>query len=459
MKKYYLSILVVLSFIPGLGKSQNIDSLTIRNIYSEALTSNIAYEQLRYLCKNIGGRIAGSPQSLQAVEYGKKLFTEAGLENVRLQETMVRNWVRGPKENAYYMSEVFGSEFVNILALGTSVGTPKDGITARVVEVQNFDELKTLGEDNIKGKIVFFNRSGDHRYINPGSAYGSAADQRVYGAIEAAKYGAVGVIVRSLTLASDYHPHTGVMHYVDTIPRIPAAGISTKDADKISELLKADPELNFYFKMECSEYPDVKSYNVIGELTGTEFPEEIILVGGHLDSWDTGEGAHDDGAGVIQALESIRLIKSLGIKPRHTIRIVWFMDEEIAQRGARTYAKEVKEKNEKHIAAIESDAGGFSPDGFTGDASDEKFAKLKEWKEFFRPYGIYKIEKGWSGVDVSFLKDVCDAALMELITDSQRYFDFHHSPADVFETINRREMQLGSAALAGLIYLIDKYGL
>ncbi|TRZ64977.1 peptidase M28 family protein [bacterium] len=448
--------LITQCLIPAFGQVS--DSAVVRNIYSAALLNDAAYNNLKYLCKNIGGRIAGSPESLKAVEWGKRILEEIGLDNVYLQETKVRNWIRGEKETGRIYSGKSGNKDIWVSALGTSVGTGINGIKAKVVEVKSLDTLRILGETNISGKIVFFNRPTDQRNINTGSAYGGAADQRVRGAIEASKFGAVGVIIRSLSTAFDEYPHTGIMRYADTIKKIPAFSTGTSNADLLSRMIKDDSNIELFLKSECKENDEVKSYNVVAEIMGTEFPEEIILIGGHLDAWDTCEGAHDDGTGVIHCYEVLRLFKQLGIKPRHTIRAVFFMDEEIAQRGARTYAETVKAKNEKHIAAIESDAGGFLPLGFSCEISDDKLMKMQQWKSLLQPYGIFFIEKGWSGVDISFLKEQ-DFPLMELVTNSQRYFDYHHSPADVFETVNRRELQLGSASIASLVYLIDKYGL
>ncbi|HEY5534405.1 MAG TPA: M20/M25/M40 family metallo-hydrolase [Ignavibacteria bacterium] len=454
--KILLALLILV--ISGKVISQSDDSLIIRNIYSEALTSSISYENLRYLCKNIGGRICGSPQSEIAIDWVKNVLKDMNLDNVYLQECRVKQWVRGEKEISYINSSTSGKYYFNCCALGMSIGTGEDGISANVIEVKSFDELKSLGREKVGGKIVFFSRAADQRFINTGSGYGSAVDQRVHGAIEAAKLGAIGVVIRSATVAFDSFPHTGIMRYEDSTKRIPAIAISTKDAERLSNFLKNDPSLNFYFRTTCIENPEVKSYNVIGEIKGSEFPEEIILVGGHLDSWDTGEGAHDDGAGIVQGIEVLRLYKELNIKPKHTIRFVAYMDEEIAQRGARKYAEIVKSMNEKHIAAIESDGGGFTPTGFSIDASDTVVSVMQKWLRILRPYDLFFIEKGGSGVDVWFLKDQ-GFPLIGLDVDSQRYFDSHHSPNDVFEKVNRRELQLGSAAMASLIYLIDEYGL
>ena len=444
--------------LSGSAFSQSEDSLIIRKIYSDALLNSDSYLNLEHLCKSIGGRLCGSPQSEKAIEWIKTMLDRMGLDSVYLQETKVRNWVRGDKEYAYYETKENGKITVNVCALGTSIGTGENGIKGKVIEVGDFDDLKKLGREQIEGKIVFFNRPLDNKFINTGPAYGDAADQRVFGAIEAAKYGAIGVIVRSLTLATDTFPHTGVMRYVDSVKKIPAIAISSLDAGVLALYLDSEHDIDFYFRTTCYENEEKKSYNVISEIKGSEYPDEIILIGGHIDSWDTGEGANDDGAGVVQTIDVLRIFKSLNVKPKHTIRFVAFMDEEIAQRGARTYANAVKEKYEKHIVGIESDAGSMIPYGFSMDAPDSVVAKVQSWKNLLLPYNLFLFIKGGSGVDVSFLKKL-GIPVFEMIENSQCYFDYHHSPNDVFEHVNERELQFGSASIAALVYLIDKYGL
>jgi len=459
--KYILFIAVAIVFLIGQGGKaganvQPEDSLTIRNIFSEALVSSESYENLRYLCKNIGGRLTGSVAAENAVDWVFRVLSEMSLDRVYKQEFHVRNWIRGEKEYAYAESKILGRKEFNICALGVSEGTGDNGIKGKIIEVKSFDELKSLGRENIEGKIVFFNRAADQKGISTYNGYGGAVDQRVRGAIEASRYGAIGVIVRSATVSLDNFPHTGIMRYNDSLPRIPAIGISTIGADELSRMRTEDNEMTFYFRTTCTQNPDVISHNVIGEIRGTEKPDEIILVGGHLDSWDLGEGAHDDGAGIVQSIEVLRLFKKLGIKPKHTLRFVAFMDEEIDQIGGRYYAEATR--NEKHLAAIESDGGGLIPHGFSFSGTPGQTEKLKSFKEFFTPYLLHYFEKGGGGVDISFLRN-SGAALIGLVVDSQRYFDYHHSANDVFESVNRREMQMGAASLAGLVYLIDKYGI
>jgi hypothetical protein len=452
-----LFILSITLFLSTLAYSQDADSTVLKKFYTEALTNNIAHKNLEQLCKNFKGRIGGSEKSLEAVTWSEKLLKSMGLDTVYRQELYVRNWHRGDKEKGVIYSAKMGEMHTHICALGGSIGTVDKGIKAQVIEVHSFDELKELGE-KVKGKIVFYNRPADPKHIYTFQAYGGAADQRFHGPVEAAKYGAIGVLVRSVTLVTDTFPHTGIMRYDKDYEKLPSCALSTVDADSLSNWLKKDPSLEFFMKTNCYEYDEAKSYNVIGEIRGSESPKEIIAFGGHLDAWDITEGAHDDGIGVIQTIEVLRLFKALKIKPKHTLRVVVFMDEEMAQRGAHKYENIVKAKSEKHIAAIESDRGGFTPFGFSLDMEDDIYKKVQKWKNLFLPYGLFLFEKGGSGVDIGPLKKH-GIPLFALITDSQRYFDYQHAASDTFESVNKREMQLGSASIAALVYLIDKYGL
>jgi len=454
--KILLTILIPVIFLK-IGFALNNDTLIIGNIYKEALKSDEAYENLRYLCKNVGHRLAGTTGSERAVEWVQKRLNEMNLDNVYLQDIMVRHWERGEKEYCFIKSDVFGKKELNICALGTAVGTGKDGITGNVIEVKSFDELHKLGREKVEGKIVFFNNPAKQEFYNTFEAYGDAVGPRVNGAVEGAKLGAIGIIIRSVTLGISDFPHTGVMRYVDSVKKIPAVALSTRDADLLSQYLRFDKSLEVYYRTTCEEFPDKSSYNVIGEIKGSEFPEEIIVVSGHLDSWDIGEGAHDDGAGVVQAMDVLRIYKALDIRPKHTIRFVAFMDEEVAQRGGRKYAETVKLKNEKHIAALESDEGGAIPHGFSMESTDEQYKKISSFRGLLEQYGLYIYRQGGSAVDIYFMKDL-GFPRIGLICDSQRYFDFHHSGNDVFENVNPRELKLGSAALTALVYLLDKYG-
>ena len=460
MRKFLLLVIAIFLFVfPLVPSAQNNDSLTIRKIFTEALSNPVAYRNLDYLCNKIGGRLCGSPEAERAVQWTKRLLAGMNPDTVYLQPVTVEHWERGEKEVTRVTSSKAGMHELNVCALGSSVGTGKTGIRAEVVEVRNFGELNILGRRAIEGKIVFFNRAADPAPYYTFEAYGGAVDQRAHGAMQAARYGAVAVIVRSATLAHDDHPHTGIQHYADTVTQIPAISVSTNGADSLSKWLKKDPGLNLFIRTTCILHPPAASYNVIAEIRGSEHPDEIIAFGGHLDSWDTGQGAHDDGVGVVQTVEVLRIYKALGMTPRHTIRVVVFMDEEYAQRGARTYGDEAKRRAdlglEKHLAAIESDRGGFTPSGFSIDASDIQLKKIQDWKPLLQPYGLWSLEKGGSGVDIRDLKPL-GIPLIALVTDSQRYFDYQHAASDTFDKVNVRELQLGSASVTALVWLIDQ---
>jgi carboxypeptidase Q len=456
MYKLFIITLFVMNVLRS--EAQNIDSLLIKKIYEEALTDNSAIQNLKYLTKNIGGRICASPQAAAAVEWSEQLLIGMGIDSVYLQKLKVVNWKRGEIETGSITSTIFGNINITICALGTSVGTGENGIFSEVIEVKSINELKELGESVVKGKIVFFNRPMNPASYSTFEAYGGAVDQRVIGASEAAKYGAIGIVIRSLTLSTDEFPHTGVMRYKDENNRIPAVAICTKHADILSKWLKSDPKLKLYYRTTCNFFPEAESFNVVGEISGSDFPDEIITVGGHLDSWDIGEGAHDDGAGCIQAIEVLRIFKRLNIKPKHTLRVVLFMDEEIAQRGAKKYAEMVVANNEKHLFALESDNGADLPIGFSIDAEDSKFNEIAKLKKYFAPYKLFDFIRGGTGVDISPLKK-SKIPLIALISQSQRYFDYHHCANDTFENVNKRELQLGSASIAAIVYLLDIKGL
>ena len=455
--KFFLTILVILL---SLHLSAQDDADIFKTIYKQSLTNGKSYEWLDHLSNNIGSRLSGSLGAERAVEYTKEELEKLGLDNVWLQPVMVPRWVRGLPEFAYIETVPGQTTQVNICALGGSVATPAGGLKANVIEVQGIDELKALGRGKVEGKIVFFNRPMQPDLIQTFEAYGGCANQRYSGAYEAGKLGAAGVIVRSLNLRLDDLPHTGAMTYGDlpVSQRIPSAAISTKDADLLSGLLSLDKNLKFYFKQHCKQLPDVQSYNVIGQITGSEFPNEYILVGGHLDSWDLGDGSHDDGAGVVQSMDVLRLLKESGIKPKRSIRVVLFMNEENGLRGARQYADEAKRKGENHIFSLESDAGGFTPRGFQFDGSEAAFNKVLGWQSLFKPYLIHYFEKGGSGADVGPLKTDTNV-VAGLRPDSQRYFDHHHASNDTFEHVNKRELELGAATMTALVYLFDKYGI
>ncbi|HKP32044.1 MAG TPA: M20/M25/M40 family metallo-hydrolase, partial [Chitinophagaceae bacterium] len=341
---------------------------------------------------------------------------------------------------------------------GNSNGTGSKGVNAAVILVNSFDELESR-KDEVKGKIVFYNYKFDPKYVETFNSYRDAVRYRGSGASRAAKYGAVAALVRSMTHATDNNPHTGAMNYNDTFPKIPALAVGIRDADKLAESIAGNKEVRLFLKSNAKMLPDTAVNNVIAELTGSEFPNEIITVGGHLDSWDPAEGAHDDGAGCVQALEVIRVLKAIGYKPKRTIRAVLFANEENGGRGGQKYAAEAKAKNEKHIFALESDAGGFTPRylGFT--MSKERQEKVKQWLPLFRPYLILEFRDSGGGADIGPLNRELGTPVAGFTPDSQRYFDIHHARSDVFEAVNKRELDLGAVNMAAIVYLIDKYGL
>jgi len=456
MKNFILSTLLI---IPFFVFSQT-DEKVISEIYTNSLTNGQSYSWLDHLSNNIGSRLSGSLGAEKAVEWTKDELESMGLDKVWLQPVMVPKWVRGVPEFAYIETSPGKTIKVNICALGGSISTPPTGLKSKVIEVSGVDELEKLGTKNIEGKIVFFNRPMDASLINTFESYGGCVNQRYSGAMEASKFGAIGVIVRSMNLRIDDFPHTGSMTYGDIPPqeRIPSAAISTKHADLLSGMVKLDNNVQFYFKQNSKQLDDVLSHNVIGEITGSEFPDEYIVVGGHLDSWDLGDGAHDDGAGCTQSMEVLRLLKLSGIKPKRSIRVVLFMNEENGLRGGNKYAEIAAQKNENHIFALESDAGGFTPRGFYFDCDQSNFEQILSWKSLFKPYLIHFFELGGSGADIGPLKNETNV-LSGLKPDSQRYFDYHHAPNDTFDAVNKRELELGAATMTSLVYLIDKYGI
>lgn len=436
------------------------DAFYIRTIYDKALTEGQCYQWLEHLTTDIGGRLAGSPQAAAAVEYTRQMLDTLGLDTVWLEPCMVPHWVRGnPEQVRIVNSQTMGSIDLPALALGNSVGTPKEGLVAEVVEVKSLDEVDRLGKRGIEGKIVFFNRPMNPTQIRTFNAYGGAVDQRVNGPARASRYGAVATLVRSMTTKLDDVPHTGVTVYNDD-PPIPALAISTNAAETLSALLKKE-KIRIFISADCKKLADKLSYSVVGEIRGKEKPEEIILVGGHLDSWDVGSGAHDDGAGCVHSIEVLRILKSLDYQPKRTIRCVLFMNEENGLAGGLSYAATSNKKKEFHLAAIESDAGGFTPRGFSVDGDpgifNDRFKKVIEWFPLLEAYNL-SFNKGGSGADISPLKSQ-KGLLFGFRPDSQRYFDYHHTAADNMDAVNKRELELGAAAITSLVFLIDKYGL
>ncbi len=461
MKTTLLNTLLYLIIASPIWTQNDAEAAMIRSIYDEVLLNGSCYDWLSELSTDIGGRLAGSPEAEEAVRYTAQKLKPIS-DNVTLQECKVPYWVRGAKEKVYIKGMPEDALIaLNALALGNSVGTGAAGIEAPVIEVHSLDEVKELGKEVIDGKIVFFNRPMDPTLINTFRAYGRAGDQRVNGPAVAAEFGAIGVAVRSLTTLTDDVPHTGVTRYKEGVQKIPAVALSTKASDQLSDLIKRYG-VSLYIETHSQMVDPAKlSHNVIAEIKGSEYPDEIIVIGGHLDSWDVGGGAHDDGAGCVHAMEVLRTLKAINYQPKRTIRCVLFMNEENGLGGGLAYAEESNKKNEFHIAAIESDAGGFTPRQFSFDATDEVFSnyfrQIYEWLPLLEPYGI-TFTKGGSGADINPLKSQ-NGILIGLRPDSQRYFDYHHTANDIIDAVNERELKLGAAAMTSLVYLIDNKGL
>jgi carboxypeptidase Q len=428
---------------------------TALNIVSSALENRKAYSMLDELC-SLGPRLSGSENSLKAIHWAEDKMKKLGFDSVWLQPVMVPHWVRGSVEEAVITSGEYSGRKINICSLGGSIGTRKTGITAPVIEVKNLDEIDSL-QEKIKGKIVFINERMDESMVNTFSAYGKAAYKRFYGAVKASEFGAAAVIIRSITTRHDNVPHTGVLIYNDSIPKIPGTAAGCQDSDFLSRALKENPGLELNIRLGCKTLPDIQSYNVIGEIRGYEYPDDIIVVGAHIDSWDKGTGAHDDGAGCTQSIEVLDLMKRLNLRPKRTIRCVLFINEENGSRGAETYGAYSDTASERHIAAIESDAGGFTPRRFTISADSSVISKIQQWLPILKVSSIDRVEKGGSGADINDIKKII--ALIGYSPDNQRYFDFHHSDNDVFREVNPRELELGTAAITILTYLISQEGL
>jgi hypothetical protein len=445
---------------PFLAQAQmNQDSITIKKMSDEIMTNGKAYDLLRQLTKQIGGRLAGSPQQQNAAIWGQRNMAAFAPDKVYMQPCKTPNWQRGGKDFASVVS--VNGKVMNrplaALALGNSLGS-NGLVEAELLAVADFDELEKR-KDEVKGKIVYYHSMFDPNLIQTFGAYGKMGVYRSTGASRAAKYGAVGVMLHSLSTAPDNAPHTGGMKYDEDYPKIPAVALGPNDA---KELYANAKKGTIRVQMQTYGYflPDADENNVVAEIKGSAFPNEIITIGGHLDSWDVNEGAHDDGAGIVQTMEILRTMKALNYQPKRTIRFVLFANEENGMRGGNKYAELAKQNNEQHVFALESDAGGFTPRAIGISAtSPEQFKKMQQWASLLKPYGT-EITAGGGGADIGPLKNVnASIVLAGLVPDSQRYFDLHHAKTDVFENVNKRELLLGAVNMAAIIYLVDQYGI
>ena len=444
---------------PFLTQAQvNQDSIIIKKMSDEIMTNGKAYELLRQLTKQIGGRLAGSPQQQNAAIWGQRNMAAFAPDKVFMQPCKTPNWQRGGKDfvsvvrvNGKAMNRPLAA-----LALGNSLGS-NGLVEAELLAVADFDELEKRKAE-VKGKIVYYHSMFDPTIVQTFGAYGKAGIYRGTGASRAAKYGAVGVMLHSLSTAPDNAPHTGGMKYDEDYPKIPAVALGPNDA---KELYANAKKGTIRVQMQTYGYflPDADENNVVAEIKGSTFPNEIITIGGHLDSWDVNEGAHDDGAGIVQTMEILRTMKALNYQPKRTIRFVLFANEENGLRGGNKYAELAKQNNEQHVFALESDAGGFTPRAIGISAtSPEQFKKMEQWASLLKPYGT-EIRAGGGGADIGPLKNVNPSIVLAgLVPDSQRYFDLHHAKTDVFENVNKRELLLGAVNMAAIIYLVDQYG-
>ena len=427
-----------------------------RKLLFEGLRNKFTFSLLQDITST-GPRLSGSPGAEAAVKITRRIMQDLGFEAVHLEPTQVHHWIRGPQAESRLVSQQTGTHTLAVAAIGGSIPTPKAGILGQIIEVRSFQELKARSPE-AKGRIIFFNRPMDPSTLNTFAAYGEAADQRTQGAVEAARVGAAAVLVRSLTLKQDNFPHTGMMLYTDGVSRIPAACVSTQGADLLSATLKQDPESRLSIKFDCRSLEPELSYNVIGQITGLEKPQEIVLLGGHLDCWDLSHGAHDDGAGCAQSVAALNLLKTLNLKPKRTIRAVLFMNEEFGGSGGRDYASAEERSHEIHVAALESDRGGFLPLRLGIGLDPDRFEAFRIWEPLFQSIGIQALQRGGGGVDIGPL-GAQGTILCSLIPNSQQYFDVHHSAEDVIGSVHPRELELGTIAMALFAYIMAQEGI
>jgi len=427
-----------------------------RALVRTALAEGRAYERLVELVEAAPHRLAGSPGGAAAVEWARQAMLELGLENVRLEPVQAVHWERGDVGRVTLVEPPeFAGEELPMLALGGSVATPEHGLVAEVVVVDSVDACRELGEE-ARGKLVLFNGRFDPGLVHTFSGYGDAVRQRSRGPSAAASMGAVGALVRSITPNLDDVPHTGGLSYASDQPKIPAAAISTNAAARIAALVDAGRTVKVHFAQNPRSFPDVPTFNVVGELVGREKPEQVVVVGGHLDAWDVGQGAHDDGAGCVHALEAARLLQAFG-PPRRTLRVVLYANEENGLRGGTTYVREHADELEQHLMALESDSGGFTPRGFETNASAEANPGarlvLETVAELLAFAGAGTILDGGGGADIGPLRPH-GVVTVGYEPDSQRYFDLHHTHEDTLDKVSPRELHLGAGVIAALLRVV-----
>jgi carboxypeptidase Q len=431
-----------------------------QRVIDHILANSQAYETLSYLTDNIGPRLSGSKGAALAVDYTTKKFREWGID-VRQEPVTVPHWVRG-EERGRLVSH--NDQKLVLTALGGSVATPASGLTADVVEVTSFDQLAQLGREKLAGKIVFYYAPMDMALVESGKAfeaYSKAVVFRGGGASRAAEFGAVATVIRSVASASLRTPHTGSLRYDDKQPKIPAAALTTEDADLVHRLIAKGEKVRMHLVLTPRTLPDAQSFNVVAEIKGSEHPEQIVLIGGHLDSWDLGTGAIDDGAGAVMVMETLRALKVLGIQPKRTIRGVLFMNEENGLRGGRTYFANAaaREEVQKHIAAIETDAGAAPPVGYISTLEGKNLDRVAVQMKVLNRISAIRFESSkHTGADTSPLTDAGIPGF-GLVPDPRHYFDFHHTPADTLDKVDPKALAQNTAAVAGLAYVLAEEGL
>ncbi len=469
MKKFLSSIFILfVCVMPAIAQRRNVppaekysDQLTaeLKRLQQAALESDYAYKQTAYLCNNIGPRLSGSPQANAAVEYVAEEMRNLGLD-VKLEKVTVPHWVRGVETGALveFKGQAKGTtQKIVLTALGGSVATPAEGLTAEIVVVENYDQLEALGRDKIAGKIVLYNFKFDRQLAASGhgsEAYGQAVAYRGIGASRAAKLGAIAALNRSAGGAEYRLAHTGSLFYLPDAPQIPAAAVAAEDAELIA-FLAAQGKVKIHLTLTPQKLPDEASFNVVADIKGSEHPEQIVIVSGHLDSWDLGTGAIDDASGVAVAMQTANLIKQLGLKPKRTIRVIAWMNEENGTAGGRTYAENNKADVMNHIAAIESDLGASHPLGIHAHATPEAINKLRSASTILQSIGagLIDVVNTSPEADITPL-DTLGVPTFGLWQDSRTYFDYHHTTADTLDKIVPRELAENAAVMAVLAYTI-----
>jgi carboxypeptidase Q len=415
---------------------------TARRLIEAARTEQAGWSRLAELTDTFGHRLSGSENLEAALRWAAAEMTKDGLENVRLEPVKVPHWVRG-EESAEIVAP--GRHALVMLGLGNSVGTPPEGLESELVIVKSFDELEARAAE-VKGKLVLYNVAY--------TGYGETVRYRGAGASRAARLGAIGVLLRSVGPLGLRTPHTGALRYEDGVPAIPAAALAAEDAERLQRLSDRGLRPRVRLKMQAHFLPDADSANLVGEIVGRDRPEEIVLVGGHIDSWDVGTGAMDDGAGCVMTWEALRLIKRLGLRPRRTLRVVLFTNEENGLRGGRAYAERHAAELQQHVAALESDSGGFKPEGFGFTGNARARATVRQIAQLLEPIGATHVAASGGGADIGPLAEAGDVPTLSLDVEGERYFVYHHTPADTLERLVPEDIALGSASVAVMAYVL-----